>query len=63
MAHGGQYLLPKMRECDFGTIRSDRTEGEGERGDAGFDPYGFALVGFLSVLDTVGAEKGLHSLC
>ncbi len=50
VAHGEQYRLSEMPECDFGAIPGGGTEGEGERGDAGFDAEGFALVGGLSVL-------------
>lgn len=52
-----------MRECDVGVICGGGAEGEGERGDAGFDADGFALVDDLSVLKSRGAEKGVRSLC
>ena len=64
VAHGEQYRLPEMRECDVGAIPGGGTEGEGERGDAGFDAEGVALVGGLSVLlKDGGTEKRVCWLC
>ena len=40
-----------MLECKFGAVSGNGAEGQGGRGVAGGEPDGFALVGFLFLLD------------
>lgn len=46
----------EMLECDFGAISRDGAESKGGRGVAGVVAGGFALVGFLFILEAVSSK-------